>query len=411
MAIFRLSNNVPDVYVRKSRDFQLLCNSFDVLQNGVKYDIDSICNIVNTEACNSKVIPLLQTKLGFFTPRHIDNETLRTVLSGFKNIVRDKGSRVGIRDAIEVYLKTINASADSLIKISNTYIGPEGEDLTQRKNTYVVEVAIEGQVLDTTLLTELLKYVLPAGYQLKYSFYAAYEQVTPINQSDTIEIIFVRTYDANGVRAYKDTYTESSQTNNEWKLTGLVDISQAYMSYVIFTTKEFSLLHDVEYTITWTSSGDINVLFYNNSDDSVTYTFDPETNVYRFDSDVSKIILLHSEDPNKGPITEENNVQVNAFSYSYTEFAEDEEGDESPVEKTVNFLTEYNIESHYAETTADKIVFKPYLNTGEETLVNVGGVSTTRIFDDAVPDNREEAMKFLTKLEPIVLFGTGDEQQ
>lgn len=228
MAIFRLQENMPDVYVRKSRDFQLLCNSFDAVFNGVKNDIDSITNVVDTRLCSERLLPLLQTKLGFFTNKHLTATELRTVLQAFKYIVRDKGSRTGIREAIEVFLKVANASNKSRIQIVDNFVSIDGHTSETRPgNTYIVEVAIEGQQMDTTLLTELLKYVLPAGYQLKYSFYNATQTVTQIHDKDTVHIIFVDKSDNNGIRL---TTSNNSADRYPYELTW-VDYESATESY------------------------------------------------------------------------------------------------------------------------------------------------------------------------------------
>lgn len=228
MAIFRLQENMPDVYVRKSRDFQLLCNSFDAVFNGVKNDIDSITNVVDTRLCSERLLPLLQTKLGFFTNKHLTATELRTVLQAFKYIVRDKGSRTGIREAIEVFLKVANASNKSRIQIVDNFVSIDGHiSETRPGNTYIVEVAIEGQQMDTTLLTELLKYVLPAGYQLKYSFYNATQTVTQIHDKDTVHIIFVDRSDNNGIRL---TTSNDSTSRYPYELTW-VDYESATESY------------------------------------------------------------------------------------------------------------------------------------------------------------------------------------
>ena len=228
MAIFRLQENMPDVYVRKSRDFQLLCNSFDAVFNSVKNDIDSITNVVDTRLCSERLLPLLQTKLGFFTNKHLTATELRTVLQAFKYIVRNKGSRTGIREAIEVFLKVANASNKSRIQIVDNFVSIDGHTSETRPgNTYIVEVAIEGQQMDTTLLTELLKYVLPAGYQLKYSFYNATQTVTQIHDKDTVHIIFVDKSDNNGIRL---TTSNNSDNRYPYELTW-VDFESADESY------------------------------------------------------------------------------------------------------------------------------------------------------------------------------------
>lgn len=200
MAIFRIQEHVPDVYARKSRDFQLLCNAWDALQSCVKYDIDSIADITDTRRCNERLLPLLQTKLGFFTRKELTANELRKSLQSFKYLVKDKGSRTGIRDAIEVYLSVLGASNKSKINITNAYVNADGITVEGMPcNTYVVEVAIEGKKMDTTLLTELLKYVLPPGYLLEYSFYTSAEQATKVDTDDKIQIVFVDTWDHNGI--------------------------------------------------------------------------------------------------------------------------------------------------------------------------------------------------------------------
>lgn len=209
MAIFRLQENVPDVYVRKSRDFQLLCNAFDAIVNAVKFDIDSIPNTADTRLCPDALLPLLQNKLGFFTNKEFTANELRTVLQAFKYVVRDKGSRVGIQAAIQVFLKLADASNKSRINIIDNYQGTDGivkEDIVG--NTYIVEVAIEGRQIDTTLLTELLKYVLPAGYKLVYSFYTSADRRSYTYLKDTLQIAFIDVVDARGVRAIEYDITE-----------------------------------------------------------------------------------------------------------------------------------------------------------------------------------------------------------
>ena len=198
--IFRLQDNVPDVYVRKSRDFQLLCNLFDILNGGIKFDIDNMTDILDVRSCNDSLLPHLQTKLGFFTNKSLSSSELRTVLSSFKEIVKNKGSSIGIREAIEVYLKVINASKNSRVLVINKeYQGTEYDNISRLSNTYIVEVALEGQLVDVSLLDEILKYVLPAGYRLKYSFYESQEYATDIvassDSTDDIKIIFVNQHE------------------------------------------------------------------------------------------------------------------------------------------------------------------------------------------------------------------------
>lgn len=207
--IFRLQENVPDVYTRKSRDFQLLCNLFDIMNGGVKQDIDSIPNILDTNTCSERLLPLLQTKLGFFTNKSLTSTEVRTVLGAFSRIVKDKGSNIGIREAIEVYLKLVGASGGSKITILNTQSQDTDVDTLKRiDNVYLIEILIEGKLYDLTVLTEMLKYVLPAGYKLTYGFYTAANFSTEVIKSDSINIIFLKKEANDSIKDASDTTVE-----------------------------------------------------------------------------------------------------------------------------------------------------------------------------------------------------------
>ena len=234
--IFRLQENVPDVYARKSRDFQLLCNVFDILQGGIKYDIDTITSVVDTRYCSERLLPLLQSKLGFFTEKHLNASELRAVLTSFYQLCRDKGSLKGIREAIELYLKVIGASRKSRINVTNAVREPQSNRILHN-SSYIVEVLIEGQITDVTLLTELLRYVLPAGYILSYSFYQSLDAVEYIIERGTINVVIVSSAVNNRVVGY--------DSNN---------INEKLMKYIFATgdvnkDENYYVLENAEYVL------------------------------------------------------------------------------------------------------------------------------------------------------------------
>ena len=83
MKRFRLRNNVPDVYVKQSRDFQLMCDLFDIINNGIKFDIDTIIDLSDTTLCRESMLPYLQSKLGLDLSKEIPNDILRIILNSF----------------------------------------------------------------------------------------------------------------------------------------------------------------------------------------------------------------------------------------------------------------------------------------------------------------------------------------
>lgn len=202
MAVFRIQEHVPDVYPRKSRDFQLLCNVFDCMNSAVKYDIDSIRDVTDTNLCNDRVLNFLQTKLGFFTNKHMNTDTQRLILKAFPYIIKNKGSTKGIKQAIYVFLKTQGVNGNVSVDIINNkeVVNNLTPNTNKLEHTYVVELGIQTKLLDTTILNEILKYIIPAGYIVKYSFYVQHQMPTIIKSDDTINIIFVRDSLNSGIR-------------------------------------------------------------------------------------------------------------------------------------------------------------------------------------------------------------------
>ena len=215
MSLFRISEHVPDVYPRKSRDFQLFCAVFDIVFGYLKYNIDSIRNITDTEYCNQKLIPLLQTKLGFYSDISIPSEDLRLILKAFPFLVKNKGSLTGITGALRIFLKVIGSDADYEVKIINKVYNSDKQYL--KDESYIINIATSEVLTNTDVLDQILKYVVPAGYIIKYTYKNTSDTITRIDYADNTRIHIVP----------KDSVDNSSVcivgTNDESKLTKRVD--------------------------------------------------------------------------------------------------------------------------------------------------------------------------------------------
>lgn len=155
--MFRLQNNVPDVYVDSSRDFQLFCRLFDFLFNGVKFDIDCIINSLNAFTINERLLTLLGTKLGFYTNYQYDSKTLRYILSAFPFIIKYKGTRHGIELAVYTILRLEGNKDTPNIDIINKDSG--GNDV------YQINITTTSRKIESRqALLDLLNYVVPTGY-------------------------------------------------------------------------------------------------------------------------------------------------------------------------------------------------------------------------------------------------------
>jgi hypothetical protein len=163
MPIIRTKNNVPQVYVSESRDFQLFTRVLDFVQNGLKYDIDAMLNSLSTRDIAENYLEHLQSKIGFFTNGHYDDSTLRKALSAMPYILRNKGSELGISMCINTFLNIIGFRRGYNVSI---YHEDEVYDHT-------IRVGIEGSEINTDILRDMLSYVLPTGYILEFYFYTS----------------------------------------------------------------------------------------------------------------------------------------------------------------------------------------------------------------------------------------------
>lgn len=152
MDIFRIENNVPDVYVNNSRDFQLLARLKTVLVAAIKHDINSIRFLSNTTYCRDSQLENLSTKLGFFHNTTLNSDVLRTVLQAFPYLVRRKGTKQAIEQTINCFLKAIGLYTKCRVTITN-------------KAGYEI-IANKGTIANIEELQKHTLYVKRSGYYI-----------------------------------------------------------------------------------------------------------------------------------------------------------------------------------------------------------------------------------------------------
>ena len=59
---------------------------------------------------------------------------------------------------------------------------------------------MNGELTDVSILNELLKYVVPTGYDVQYYFFNDTEALTTVKPSDSIRIFFIKTNGREGTR-------------------------------------------------------------------------------------------------------------------------------------------------------------------------------------------------------------------
>ena len=189
--MFRFQDNLPEVYINESRDFQLLSRLSDVLFSGIKYDIDSMVNILDATLTKDRILQLMCTKIGFFPRIEIDAQVLKYIIASFPYIIKYKGSELGIKYAVNAILNAENnpeAIGEPLVIISNN-------DVEDYKDPYTIYIYTTVSIYNRAALNEILKYVLPAGYTYKLLSYNkisdGFSNPNIFTQSDLITILRV----------------------------------------------------------------------------------------------------------------------------------------------------------------------------------------------------------------------------
>lgn len=153
--MFRLQDNVPEVYVKQSRDFQLFCRIYDVVNNAIRFNAKSAENLLDPLKVSDRMLPLLATRVGFFPKHEYNTYALREVISAFPYIIKYKGSKLGIEMALNVILKIENNYQESLVQI----------DTGNSRVNILTSTKLKGE----DLLRDVLSYILPIGYEIVVS--------------------------------------------------------------------------------------------------------------------------------------------------------------------------------------------------------------------------------------------------
>ena len=126
--MFRILDNVPEVYAKQSRDFQTLAVLYDLAFQQVRFNIDSLTSVSSTKECQESVLPLIARKVGFFTDTEISTKLYRYILDAFPYIMRYKGSLYGVKLALNLFSRLLNIPLD--VRAGKTIDVEEGNLVT-----------------------------------------------------------------------------------------------------------------------------------------------------------------------------------------------------------------------------------------------------------------------------------------
>lgn len=139
-------NLVPEVYYKRSRDFQLLGRIYDVVFNYMKMN----SNLVHTEEIDDTLVSLVCTTLGFKETHEYNTKELKALCSVFTKCLRNKGSRASVQELLNLLLNVENETSEAFVEV----------DL---ENPYLLNVFLPANIKDISLFEDVLFYILPAG--------------------------------------------------------------------------------------------------------------------------------------------------------------------------------------------------------------------------------------------------------
>lgn len=192
--VFRTQNNTPTIYVESSRDFQLFCRLFDTIVNSLRFRTRTVLNLTNPMKLNDRMLKLYATKVGFITDREIDANVLRYILAAFPYIIKNKGTKLGIEQAVYTILKAENTIDPPYVEIINKFYD-NGEFIPNK--SYIINIYLAARIYNKVALEELLKYVIPAGYIYNILLYDV--NSSKFTRFDTVEAVLAN--DVNVVKA------------------------------------------------------------------------------------------------------------------------------------------------------------------------------------------------------------------
>ena len=145
--LIKFQDLTPEVYYKRSRDFQYIGRLFDLVLNNAKMNIDIISSLPLNPDMDPRLLDLLALTLGFKSKHEYNTKQLAALCSIFPFVLRNKGSKLAIETACNALLNAEGITKGASIEVSNQ----------------TVSIFLPSELSDLNLLKDLLNYILPAG--------------------------------------------------------------------------------------------------------------------------------------------------------------------------------------------------------------------------------------------------------
>lgn len=184
--MIKLQNYTPEVYYKKSRDFQFIGRLYDLVLNSVKTNTDLLYSLPVGENMNDQLVDLITLSLGFKPKHNYSTQQLLAICSIFPTLLRKKGTL----QAVQLACTTILASEGIITKPNVEMISSNRQSA---KVLDTLHIGIPPELSDITLIQDLLSYIIPAGMLIDLT----YESITE-NKNETSFVL-----DASKTKIYK----------------------------------------------------------------------------------------------------------------------------------------------------------------------------------------------------------------
>lgn len=145
--LIKFQDLTPEVYYKKSRDFQYIGRLFDLVLNNAKMNTDIISSLLLNPDMDPRLLDLLALTLGFKSKHEYNTKQLAALCSIFPFVLRNKGSKLAIETACNALLNAEGITKGASIEVDNQ----------------TISIFLPSELSDLNLLKDLLNYILPAG--------------------------------------------------------------------------------------------------------------------------------------------------------------------------------------------------------------------------------------------------------
>lgn len=205
--MLRTQEMVPDYYIEKSRDFQVLCRLYDFTLNALKYNIDTMQSLTDTKTVKDTALPLVGDKFGIYNKESYSN---RELLEALPIAIKYKGSLKSVKILINAFLDSLD-----IFDFAVAYHTKDEESAKEiseilrrdiRPYSIVIVLSSFPSLTNLKILNEYMKMVIPSGMIVEYAFGVSQFILTKFKYTENI-FLFYTSGDVDGlVKNHADRY-------------------------------------------------------------------------------------------------------------------------------------------------------------------------------------------------------------